>query len=287
MADFNAISTKHFPVYCMANYSEEQSLEAKKIVDTLLPFDQGKPRGESEDSRRVPIELSDDVVISDLESDAYDFIRDLDILSDLDYGVPAMRLDGDEDTGSELVPVSLELVLPSYPFSNGLGQRHPFRMGTMLYREIYYWLRDIIRELKENDDNNLEFISIENARSTFKKRATDFLATRIAAVRNAGGNNNGNGSFLNLFKRAGGGGSIVTTSGCLFSVTTNTPGLRVSWSAAYRISPNYFAHPTTPATGVLQSGKYIFAVDGGAYTNMAWDKVPATLPGKPSIHLNF
>ena len=93
--------------------------------------------------------------------------------------------------------------------------------------------------------------------------------------------------MLSLPRRAR--SSPIPTPGCNFTVTTNSSGLRVLWSGAYRISGNYFSHPTTPTASVLQSGSYIFGVDGGAYgTNAQWDKkAVVTLPGRPSMHLNF
>src|SRR3546814_13319664 len=58
-------------------------------------------------------------------------------------------------------------------------------------------------------------------------------------------------------------GKYIQTPGCNFTVTTNSPGLRVFWSGAYWISPRYFGHPTSPTLSVLQSGTYIFGVAGG------------------------
>lgn len=83
--------------------------------------------------------------------------------------------------------------------------------------------------------------------------------------------------------------SSSTTPGCTFSVNAISSGLRVHWSGAYRISGNYFSHPTSPASSVLQSGVYIFGVDGGAYTSPRWDTcTKVTLPGPhTSIMLNY
>jgi hypothetical protein len=55
------------------------------------------------------------------------------------------------------------------------------------------------------------------------------------------------------------------------------------------LSPNYFSHPTTPTIGVLQSGTYVFGVDGGAYGNqLQWDlRTVVTLPGSRYAHLNY
>lgn len=84
-------------------------------------------------------------------------------------------------------------------------------------------------------------------------------------------------------------GPQIGTPGCHFTVSTNSSGLRVFWSGAYYVTPNNFNHPTTPTSSVLQSGTFIFGVDGGAYGNsVQWDlNLVVTLPGLPYAHLNF
>ena len=85
------------------------------------------------------------------------------------------------------------------------------------------------------------------------------------------------------------GGPRIQVPACSFSVHTNSRGLSAYWSGAYYISSNYHGAPTTPAVGPLQAGTYIFGVKGGAYSNaIQWDQqAVCTLPGTPSVHLNF
>ena len=84
-------------------------------------------------------------------------------------------------------------------------------------------------------------------------------------------------------------GPQISAPGCSFEVSSNSTGLRVFWSGSYFISANYFKHPTSPVFGVLQSGTYIFGVDGGDYGNeVRLDTVAVcSLPGEPSVHLNL
>jgi hypothetical protein len=116
--------------------------------------------------------------------------------------------------------------------------------------------------------------------------AGQFLATRIAAIHEFG--DKFRNASLQMLHRAGS-ARRVATAGCNFTVSSNTEGLRVFWSGAYRLSGNYFGSPTTPVTSVMQSGTYVFGVDGGAYGSaIQWDRsAVAVLPGTPSVHLNY
>ena len=124
-----------------------------------------------------------------------------------------------------------------------------------------------------------DFLDVRVARETMRHLAARFIASRIAGIREIG-------EHSTTAVRLQLNGQV--TPGCHFSVRTNSPGLRVHWSGAYRISRNYFSHPTSPAQSVLQSGVYVFGVDGGAYTSVQWDKSKVTLPGpQTSIQLNY
>ncbi|HEX9884934.1 MAG TPA: hypothetical protein VGA70_00525 [Longimicrobiales bacterium] len=258
----------------MADYSDDDARYAGNIVQRLL--------GEE----RQFIELEEALVISDLETDAVAFAEELELLKDFDADVPAVRL-----AGEELVPVALSL-LPQMgwapPFPGRVRGRKWWRRNPWFHE----WAHDYARAL---DDElgplaELERMPRDQARSTFVRRATDFLATRVAAIRDFRGRDSGRWSrpsFLNVSQRVR--GPRVSTPGCHFTVSSNSSGLRVFWSGAYRISPNYFSHPTTPTLGVLQSGTYVFGVDGGAYGNdVQWDlNAVIALPGTPHAHLNF
>jgi hypothetical protein len=258
----------------MVNYSEREAREARRVVDRLLAPEQGPP------------EIESALVVADLQLDAADFAWEIELFDDFGVDAPALRF-GDQ----ELVPVALSLFAgPNWPFS-------PFPGGT----PVSWWRRDpfahkwtyrYIQSLFEDRERfrTFETMSTEQARAVFVTRATDFLATRMAAVHEFDSAESRRWSgiaFLNLFQRVG--GPQVSTPGCNFTVSTNSNGLRVFWSGPYRISPNYFSHPTTPTAGVLQSGTYVFGVDGGAYGNqIQWDlNAVVTLPGSPHVHLNY
>lgn len=257
----------------MADYSEQESREARRIVDRLLAPQQEPP------------DIEGALVVSDVESDAAEFANELQLLEEVGVDAPAVRL-GDQ----ELVPVALSLIAgPAWPFSRSMwGPRLPWRGHPIFHEWAYFY----VRSLFEGGDRppGVETMSRDQARATFVRRATDFLATRMAALHEFERPQSHRWSsiaFLNVLQRAG--GPRVSTPGCHFTVSTNSNGLRVFWSGAYRVSQNYFSHPTTPTLGVLQSGTYVFGVDGGAYGNqIQWDlNAVVTLPGSPHAHLNY
>jgi hypothetical protein len=257
----------------MAKYSNDDAQYARNIVDRLLS------------DEKTALDIDKDIVISDLENDAADFSSDLELLMHIGADVPAILI-----AGEHLVPMSLS----SFAGLQWFGSpsltaivsphrwHHPF---------VYEWAHDLFRSLRRGNNlsDGIQTMSLDNARSMFAERASVFLATRIAAVRTFSNQNQRQSatSPLNILQKTG--GTRVTTPGCNFRISTNSPGLRVFWSGAYRISPNYFSHPTTPATSVLQSGTYVFGVDGGAYGNsIQWDNSAViSLPGIPYAHLNY
>lgn len=255
----------------MADYTREDAQQAERIVNGLLHEQADTPS------------LEGALVVSDVEADAAEFNSDLDLLEMIGADCPAARVQED------LVPVALSLVIgPGWPWFPG-NRRHSRRWRHHPF--MYEWMHEMFRFTSKEDPFRSEFQTMprEQARTAFSKGAVAFLATRIAALRDeqpAGGRWFG-GTFAMLPRRVG--GPRVPTPGCNFVVSTNSPGLRVFWSGAYRISPNYFSHPTTPTVGMLQSGTYVFGIDGGAYGNtVQWDtSAVIALPGSPHVHLNF
>jgi hypothetical protein len=258
----------------MAEYSGPDAEYAARIVQRLL--------GRETEG----LELEPDLAISDIESDASTFLEELEFLEQANLPVPAVRI------AEEKVPVSLSFALggssewalaPPFRF---LGRR---RRGDPFYYEYFY---DLLRRLRdERPVSGFTSLGRDEARATFLRRATDFLATRVSAVRSFRNQHGGPPwyqlsmlTFRQLLH-----GQQVPTPGCQFSVSSNSNGLRVFWSGAYYVTPNYFSHPTSPAAGVLQSGTYIFGVDGGAYGNtVQWDlNSVVSLPGLPYVHLNY
>lgn len=258
----------------MAEYSSEDARIAERLIVGFL------------DRQSQEIDLDRGLAISDVESDASEFSDELSLLEALGAEAPAMRV------ADKVIPVSLRFVFGAvggWPLNFSGRLRDIFRWRHPFLDEFAY---DFLRQGLRDEYLGLIRVNREEARSAFVQRSTDFLATRIASVRNWREKNRNerewHGLSMLTFRRRIRGPQI-STPGCTFTVTSNGGGLRVFWSGAYYISPNYFGHPTSPTSSVLQSGTYVFGVDGGAYGNqIQWDQnAVVSLPGAPHIHLNY
>lgn len=251
----------------MDNFSEEDFQMADRIIQGMF--------GETDN-----LFVEEYISIADIEQDVEAFKRDLDFLSHANLEVPAVYIGG-EING--LIPVSLNYYLKTLGLDGGFSNLPGYYPYWPEYR---YIIRDLVNASMRKSEEKLSY---ENAQQTFEKWAKVFLANRIATINNyrKSREERDDYSLLNLFHRRG--SARITTPGCNFKVTTDSPGLRVFWSGAYVISPKYFGSPTSPAISVLQSGNYIFGVDGGAYSNVIqWDhNAVVTLPGDPAVHLKF
>ena len=259
----------------MAEYSREDSAYAERIVSSLV------------NRETQGMELEPGLAVSDIEENANVFSDELSLLEEFGSDVPAARI------ADETVPVSLQVALGnSYRLplfsSFGSGNGRPWRRHMFFYEELYHNLRNLFRERQLN---GFMWMNRQEARTAFDRRAVDFVATRVAAVRDLRNNEPRQAwhrpTLLNLrqFLHS----APAATPGCHFTVSTNSNGLRVFWSGAYYVTPNNFNSPTTPTTSVLQAGTYVFGVDGGAYGNtIQWDfNLVVSLPGLPYAHMNF
>jgi hypothetical protein len=249
----------------MAEYSRTDASRARHIVEGLLTEDRSRE-----------IEVPERTSIADLQTDAAQFQREMELAEALRTDVPVLELDGG----------------PPAPFSLGGLDANRFNAGPHGSLVGFYlnwqidtrrYVRSLIDALRERVAG-VSFVSIANAREFFRDRATEFLAHRIWFGRSAGP---GVGPNVRLPPSAG--APTSTLPGCQFVVSTNNHGLTVYWSGAYFIAPNFFGHPTSPAVSVLQAGTYVFGVAGGAYSaGVHWDhNAVCTLPGQPVVHLNY
>ncbi len=254
----------------MVEYTQDEARRAERIVEGLLAEE--RPR----------VDLQQGLSIIDVEHDANEFLGDLEILSAIDTNVPALHV-GDKG----FVPVSLSLIGLDM-FRRRTSHRPFARYPSFFWREILDSFYDVLTG-EDKLYEGLSTISRQEAHASFIRQAIDFLAIRIAGLRGFERDlrRASMKPTLNMLQRSG--GTRISVPGCSFSVSTDTNGLRVFWSGAYYITGNYFGHPTSPTVGVLQSGSYVFGVDGGAYGNIVqWDtSAICTLPGKPSVHLNY
>jgi hypothetical protein len=244
----------------MAEYSTDDASRAEAI--TLQLFQPERPE----------FELEESLSIADVEQDTLDFRDQMETIEAVGQRVPAARADDDD-----LVPIDIRSLAPS------MNMRYYDRYDPYWPEGAYYRLRDFY----ERRYPNIPTMAPEEARSAYRFRLVDFLATRIAGVRGLreGNADGAQAVLLQLPQRLG--GQSVPTSGCTFVVSTNSSGLNVVWSGYYWRSPVNFGGPTTPCQSVLQSGTYAFGVTGGAYKGEQWYRPKVKLPGRPSLHLNY
>ncbi len=277
----------------MADYSGSAYAEAEKIVSTLL-----KSQGESAEwgGRLVSHELEphsglgllersdeelrleSDVAISDVEEEVKSFSTELALLEARDSYVPALSV------RDVRVPVALRCAMNLADLWKPSGDDSEEWVKPLSGVEL-----DEVLDAARRPRPKFELISPTEAKQTFSSLAADFLAVRLAAIKEVRQNGpNRWRDLIMLRRRQTVGGPLVATPGANFTVTTNTYGLRVFWSGAYRIRWTYFNYPTTPTSNQLQAGRYVFGVDGLHYTSVQHDpNAVVTLPGLPSVHLNY
>ena len=267
---------------------EEDRERAANIINFLMKGLDGPREGGGEVSVRDELldGIPEGVSIADIEGDTLEFLSELELWSYVRRGVPSMSL---QDGPS--APVSLAVLGDRWGggfFGSSVAPSAFAISSRELLFDLIYHIRDIIS--KKLLSENIEWLDGDKARVNFVSGATSFLQKRISYARLWGAKiapYAGHAPLLSLARHLGGSRSQVP--GCLFSVTTNTPSLSVYWSGAYYITPNFFGHPTSPVTGVLQAGTYVFGVGGGAYRNLAqWDtNAVCSLPGAPAAHLQY
>jgi hypothetical protein len=264
----------------MADYTPEDFSQAEELLH-VIQYPIWRHGG--------PLDLPPAVSIVDIQRDLNEFEYDYQLATEGGTLLPAVTL-GDGAS----VPVALSAIglspLPREAFVT------PRRLTRTSEFEATVTLAEVFsaRERRElggypslepstPDLGTLPYhlIPLDIARETFFSRVHEFLAQRISAARTP--------HEASLRMQAQSGGRSTSVPGCTFSVSSRSPGLRVFWSGAYFISPNYFSQPTSPATSVLQAGTYVFGVDGGAYGNqIQWDlNAVCTLPGAPSVSLIY
>ena len=247
----------------MAEFTQEDIATAERIINAII---EGKIDAN---------DLSDNLSIIDIERDTKDFYLDLEFLRYIGNRLPAVRFKNEL-----VIPVALSLLFPSRTYFTQFGSRRSFEEYSYFFRDRYF---------NSLENEGYMFLSNEEAQAIYKRRVISFLASRIAGLRSIR-ERQANVKNVQLNMQQNLNGPRIPTPGCVFSVTANSPGLRVFWSGAYRLQSNYFGHPTSPIQGTLQSGDYVFGVDGGAYGNIIqWDRnALITLPGNTvSVHLLF
>ena len=249
---------------------------AEFVVNQILSTSKAGARLTAE----VRSELPEDLVLFDVQWSARQFTYDMDVLEELNSDAPVLEF------AKEKVPLSLSYAVNA----DAIYRLRPTIDEDELDKGNSF-LSSFLRSSSDSLKKRLgylepQWVARKEAQVIFRSRAIGFVAARISGLRRLAHNAN---EFLHLPQLLGA-APMLHTPGCNFTVTTDTPGLRVFWSGAHYISPSYFGHPTSPISRVLQSATYVFGVDGDRFgSNIQWDRnAVITLPGnQTSVHLNY
>jgi hypothetical protein len=256
----------------MARQIEDHYARVRRVVERLL---QGTAIQDVEDDEIAPVvwDVAESASIFRAESDVLDYVGI--------GGFPVVRLGEDLEA-----PISLR----------SLG----FPLPSLWGRPFLYGLDAFLRNISDRYDEGrfLRIADLREAESSFLELATRSIMLRLGVLRSRGRGDvhttPSDGDFTDMpggarwmWRSSPPGRASVPTLN--FEVSTNTANLRVHWSGAYFIHPNYFSHPTSPATGPLQAGTYVFGVDGGPYGSaVQWDLVAVcSVPNVTRVHLNY
>ena len=240
----------------MAEPTDDQLRSARVIVERLFPLHEWLARPARDRVKSLPTGLS----IIDLESHAARFQAVIAVLTFLEREFPALRL-GRRIHRSRVPRSRVAPLVRSVPWA--LASRvHVLPNG--IPGSLPRAPCDRPPTASRSALRNVGFRSSEPERGeqTFVERSAESLSHRVATAESTDREPPPPTTTLNIPPTDGAPPAEVT--GCQFTVNTNTSGLRVFWSGAYYIVPSFFGAPTTPAFGTLQSGTYVFGVDGGA-----------------------
>jgi len=109
---------------------------------------------------------------------------------------------------------------------------------------------DFLYELESESDNSIELIKIDDAESGFREELKHFIRVRLDHFWGAD----------KALPTWASGGMGVQTARLRVLVNSVSSGARVSASPAYFQNFIVFGGPTSPATGYLSPGRYVFRI---------------------------
>ena len=185
-----------------------------------------------------------------------------------------------ESAEGELIPVSMTAFPggPFHPFYDygdwmELWERYGPFPPSLLHR---FW-----QELRRRHQHPYRITHVSEAEEGVQDSARRFLAYRFAGLKNWSAWIQGAGSSGSSGAESGGGAtppSVGTGGGLQIQVSCRTPGLRLHVSPAYFVTWVFFGSPTTPVTGWVLPGRYIFAGDGPMLPNLTVDNATFCIP---------
>jgi hypothetical protein len=155
------------------------------------------------------------------------------------------------------IPIDMSSVLGRGPFD---VRRLEFELDTRSFIDFPWAHRAPFSRMR------LENLAVDEALSVFQRHLFGFLYTRFEARES----------------------DISEKPGRLFTVTTDTEGLRVHYSTAFIFEPDHvFGEPTNPVRGWLQPGNYHFGAMGSGVELWFDMKGKYDVPRQDKAHLRI
>ena len=254
---------------------DEESVSRAEIVSSQLMKDLRETTQSSSpsDIRRELFSVrryadqAGDVPIGDVVANIGQMATEFALARRWDGEIPCMRLDG-----GEIVPISIsaffEGPFPGF-YSSTSFMEFLERYGPFPF-PIHRYLKELIRH-EDSEDNNVLLSHVEEAEERAQPSLAKFLSYRFAGMKRWAEWIHGKDTADSNTQKTSGSSAAapppkppaVGAAGALqVQVSCSTPGLRIHVSPAYFINWVFFGSPTTPVTGYVSPGRYVFAGDG-------------------------
>ena len=198
-----------------------------------------------EDHYRSYTSESSEIFVADVESDVDRFGSQLRFCIEDGLSFPCLRLRGGD-------PLPLDWTFGADIPSSDRDSAH-----RILHCSFDHLDRRAIEGLFA-DESGFELIynEPEEVKGFFGHRLIQFLTSRFKSSK-----------------------STQATLGLTFKVVTSSTGLRIHYSHAYQLSPKrVFGSPTSPVTGYIQPGRYIFGVAGAGLSSPKFSDAEFDIP---------
>ena len=274
----------------MATSLFEASDEDRELAASATGEYMGFLRGERQEFRGYDqerlLQMSNGTIVplADVNDNVQSMKAQFDYCREVNEGVPSLRAEGNripifwqqwESFQSDLRDQYLRFSSPRYFYD---------------FRDFLYFLNRYEGRSKES---LLESVPLEQSLTDTAKSLLSFLTARIVGVARAvqlpgsgGGNDGGGGGGSGGGTGGSGGSGGGAVHYVTISVSTINHGLRLQTSPAYFIRWGHFGHPTSPVSGPILPGRYLFGGDGPSVPTFKFDPVPVDIPPHMTIPLH-
>jgi len=282
----------------MADNDFEPSASERELAISATNQYMSYLRADSQDASKFirdnTIRLSGDTIVplADVNDNVHKMKALYDACKEANVRVPSFRMDN----------ASVPLYWPeNNNFLEWIGGRfstYYSRRGPYFFdiRDFAYYLNDYIKRGYADKESRIDAVPIERSLEDTSNSLRSFLTSRISgasrwvqSLRNAGGGVGGGsrttgGSGFGGSGSGGPGGSGVHY--VTINVSTVNHGLGLMTSPAYFVRWAHFGHPTSPVTGPILPGRYLFGGSGPSLPTFTPDPVPVDIPPHTTISLH-